>query len=90
MPETLTSTQRADLERRGVSRRGFHRMVTLLAAGSAIPCYTERALAQRAAGREILPGTVKIDANENPMGPCAEAARRCGTSSRTAGATSTT
>ena len=75
MPETLTSDQRADLERRGVSRRGFHRMVTLLAAGSAIPCYTERALAQRAAGREILPGTVKIDANENPMGPCAEAAQ---------------
>ena len=47
----------------------------MLAAGSALPCYTERALAQRAMGGELPAGTVKIDANENPMGPCAEAAQ---------------
>jgi len=74
MSLTLTSEQRADFARRGVSRRGFHQIAAMLAAGSAFPLFTERALAQRATDRVLEPGTVKIDANENPMGPIPEAA----------------
>src|ERR1035438_1749465 len=61
MPLTLTSEQRADFARRGVSRRGFHQIAAMLAAGSAFPLFTERALAQRATDRSLAPGTVKID-----------------------------
>jgi histidinol-phosphate aminotransferase len=74
MPENFTSNQKADFAKRGFSRRDFHRMATLLAAGGALPFYNEHALAQRAAGGVTPPDVVKIDANENPMGPCAEAA----------------
>jgi len=58
----------------GISRRGFHRFASLLAAGAALPFYNERALAQLSMVRNIPPDAVKINANENPMGPCAEAA----------------
>lgn len=75
MPEILSSQLEVGFVNRGFSRRGFHKMATLLAAGGALPFYNERALAQRAAmARVIPPDAVKIDANENPMGPCAEAA----------------
>ena len=74
MPQILSADQKADFVKRGFSRRGFHRIATLLATGGVLPFYNEQALAQRAIGRAMPPDAVKIDSNENPMGPCAEAA----------------
>ena len=59
---------------RAFSRRSFHRFASLLAAGAALPFYNERALAQLSMLKNMPPDAVKINANENPMGPCAEAA----------------
>ena len=45
-----------------------------LTAGAALPFYNEAALAQGlSAVRDLPPDAVKINANENPMGPCPEA-----------------
>jgi histidinol-phosphate aminotransferase len=74
MLEILTQEHKADFATRGFSRRRFHRMATLLAAGSALPFYNEQALAQRADRPPIPADAVRINANENPMGPCPEAA----------------
>src|SRR4029434_2342846 len=57
-----------------VSRRAFNRMVALLAAGATLPFYNENALAQLSKTGPIPPDAVKINANENPLGPCPEAA----------------
>jgi len=57
-----------------ISRRAFNRMATLLAAGATLPFYNESALAQLSKTGPIPPGAVKINANENPLGPCPEAA----------------
>jgi histidinol-phosphate aminotransferase len=73
MRDLLTREQESDLVSRGFSRRDFHRMATLL-AGGALPFFHEQALAQRSRGTADLADAVMIDANENPMGPCAEAA----------------
>ena len=56
------------------SRRNFHKMASFLAAGAALPFYNERALAQLSMVRNLPADAVKINANENPMGPCPEAA----------------
>lgn len=74
MTSTLSSEQAADLLRRGFSRRTFGRIATMLTAGAALPFYNEPALAQlsKQVG-PIPPDAVKIDANENPLGPCSEA-----------------
>src|SRR5277367_2378195 len=45
----------------------------MLAAGSAAPFTGEFALAQIADNRKVPAGAVKIDNNENPLGPCKEA-----------------
>ncbi|HEY1862007.1 MAG TPA: pyridoxal phosphate-dependent aminotransferase [Gemmataceae bacterium] len=61
------------LERRarGLSRRDFGRMVALLAAGGSLPFYNETALAQDIkALSNIPPDAVRLNTNENPMGPC--------------------
>src|SRR5260370_27574691 len=61
--------------KRGFSRRNFGRIATMLTAGATLPFYNEPALAQLSMAKgPIPPDAVKIDANENPMGPCAEAA----------------
>ena len=73
MRDLLTGEQKSDLTNRGFSRRDFHRMAALL-AGGALPFFHEQALAQRARGTAVVADAVKIDSNENPMGPCAEAA----------------
>src|SRR5258708_1441556 len=71
--------QEKDFRSRGFSRRSFHRALTLLAAGSALPFYNEQSLAaaalpQRGMGRAAMPAdAVRISSNENPMGPCKEA-----------------
>ena len=69
LPQLLMDTS-ANLS---LSRRGFHRFASLLMAGAALPFYNERALAQLSVVRNLPPDAVKINANENPMGPCAEA-----------------
>src|SRR5579884_3003855 len=74
MPSALTAQQRADFLRRGFSRRSFGKITSLLAAGAALPFYNEPALAQLSMLRDIPPDAVKINANENPMGPCPQAA----------------
>jgi histidinol-phosphate aminotransferase len=56
------------------SRRTLGRLAAYFAAGAALPLSGEQLFAQLSA----LPGgvpsdAVKLDANENPMGPCAEA-----------------
>jgi histidinol-phosphate aminotransferase len=57
-----------------VSRRSFNRMAALLAAGASLPFYNETTLAQLSRSGPIPPDAVKINANENPLGPCPEAA----------------
>lgn len=74
LTERLTPQQRRDFAERGFSRRNFHKIASLLAAGATLPFYNERALAQLSMVRHLPPDAVKINANENPMGPCPEAA----------------
>ena len=69
-----TLQPQGDLASRGYSRRSFHKLASMLAAGAALPFYNERALAQLSMVRGIPADAVKINANENPMGPCPEAA----------------
>ncbi len=58
---------------RGLSRRDFQRIAGLLAAGAALPFINEPVLAQLSQTGPIPPDAVKINANENPLGPCPEA-----------------
>lgn len=74
MPAILSAEQKADFLRRGFSRRSFGRLATVLTAGATLPFYNEQALAQLSLIRNMPPDAVKINANENPMGPCPEAA----------------
>jgi histidinol-phosphate aminotransferase len=74
MSSVLSAEQQADFLRRGFSRRNFGRLATVLTAGAALPFYNEPALAQLSMVRNMPADAVKINANENPMGPCAEAA----------------
>src|SRR5262245_14512654 len=58
----------------GLTRRDFGRAAALLAAGAALPFYNEAALAQDIkALANIPPDSVRLNANENPLGPCPEA-----------------
>lgn len=61
---------------RQLSRRSFGRMAALVAAGASLPFYGEAnlAFAQLSKTGPIPPDAVKINANENPLGPCPEAA----------------
>ena len=74
MNDPFSPEQRRDLARRGFTRRDFGRLAALLTAGAALPFYNEAAMAQ---GLSLMPNlppdTVRINANENPMGPCPEA-----------------
>ncbi len=72
----MTSPQLSDRCSSGssISRRSFSRMATLLAAGASLPFYNESALAQLSKSGPIPTDAVKINANENPLGPCPEAA----------------
>lgn len=71
----LTPGQQQDFLQRGFSRRHFGRIATMLTAGATLPFYNEPALAQMSqrAG-PIPPNAIRLNNNENPMGPCAEAA----------------
>ena len=75
MNDLFSPESRRDLIRRGFSRRDFGRLAALLTAGASLPFYNEAALAQGLSALPNLPpDAVKINANENPMGPCPEAA----------------
>jgi len=74
MPAVLNADQKVDLLRRGFTRRNFGRIASVITAGAALPFYNEPALAQLSRVRNIPEDAVKIDANENPLGPCPEAA----------------
>jgi histidinol-phosphate aminotransferase len=73
MDAVLTDHQKKDLLSRGFSRRTFGRIAAVIAGAGALPFYNEPALAQLSAVRNMPPDAVKINANENPLGPCAEA-----------------
>lgn len=68
----MTSPQRAE---QTLSRRSFGRMAALITAGAALPFYGEAnlAMAQLSKTGPIPADAVKINANENPLGPCPEA-----------------
>jgi len=75
MPQALAIHEQAELLRRGFSRRAFGRLARLVTAGATLPFYNEPALAQYSMiPGGIPPDAVKINANENPLGPCPEAA----------------
>jgi histidinol-phosphate aminotransferase len=70
----FSNAQERDFLKRGFSRRDLGRIAAMITAGAALPFYNEPALAQLSAVRGPLPAdAVKIDANENPLGPCPEA-----------------
>jgi histidinol-phosphate/aromatic aminotransferase/cobyric acid decarboxylase-like protein len=71
---TLTAEEKINFARRGFSRRNFGKLAALLGAGAALPFYNEPALAQLSKVENVPPDAVMINANENPLGPCAEAA----------------
>jgi len=60
-----------------LSRRNFFGLAAAATAAVAVPILTEPQLAlaqrRRMMMREIPPGAVRIDANENPLGPCSGA-----------------
>lgn len=74
MIASIREEQQRDFQRRGFSRRDFTRISLLLGAAAALPFYNEHALAQLSNLGEMPPDAVILNANENPMGPCAEAA----------------
>jgi histidinol-phosphate aminotransferase len=73
MLERLADAAENSLLERGFSRRQLGRIAAVLTAGASLPFYNESALAQRAVRAEIPPDAVRINSNENPLGPCPEA-----------------
>ncbi len=73
--KTLTTQMERDFADRGVSRRNFGRIAAMISAGATLPFLTEPGLAQLSAIRGKIPDdAVMINSNENPLGPCPEAA----------------
>jgi histidinol-phosphate aminotransferase len=70
---TLTSQDMKEFLQRGFTRRNFGQIATMIAGASALPFYNEPALAQLSRVADVPPDAVMINANENPLGPCAEA-----------------
>ncbi len=73
MKTILSGEIRRDLEQRGFSRRSFGRIAAMITAGASLPFYNEPALAQLSKIENAPADAVMINANENPLGPCAEA-----------------
>lgn len=75
MTSPLSAELKRDFLNRGFSRRSFGRLAALMTAGATLPFYNEPAMAQLSMLNGPMPAdAVKINANENPMGPCPEAA----------------
>lgn len=71
MRERSQSDIRTELLARGFSRRDLLRWSALLTTGASLPFFNEAALAQDIRAIGTIPvDAVKINANENPMGPC--------------------
>ena len=69
----LSEEHKRDLLKRGFTRRSFGRAATLMGAAASLPFYSEPAMAQLSMIGPMPPDAVKINANENPLGPCTEA-----------------
>lgn len=73
---SCSPNQTDSLLKRGFSRRDIGRIASLLTAGAAMPFYNEFSMAQAAAPqrgrRGNDPDAVRIDQNENPLGPSQE------------------
>jgi histidinol-phosphate/aromatic aminotransferase/cobyric acid decarboxylase-like protein len=67
-----TAVEQSFLER-GFSRRDFGRIALLAGAGATMPFFGEAALAQLSQVKDMPADAVKINANENPLGPAPEA-----------------
>jgi histidinol-phosphate aminotransferase len=75
MRDLISREQRREFMSRGFTRRDFARLAAFMSAGAALPFYNEAALAQGLSAMPRMPAdAVRINANENPMGPCPEAA----------------
>lgn len=58
----------------GLTRREFARLTAFLAAGASLPFHNEHTLAQDLRTiAQIPPDAIRLNANENPYGPCQEA-----------------
>ncbi|MGI8989025.1 MAG: pyridoxal phosphate-dependent aminotransferase [Bryobacteraceae bacterium] len=73
MTNVLMTDEKRDLLNRGFSRRSLGRFAAMLTAGAALPFYNESAMAQLSMIGPIPADAVKINANENPLGPCPQA-----------------
>jgi len=74
MSNIITLEEQHELLKRGFSRRALGRFATLLTAGATLPFYNEAAMAQLSQVGNVPADAVRINANENPLGPCKEAA----------------
>ena len=72
--QVFTLEQKQEFIARGFTRRNFARLATMMTAGATLPFFNEPALAQLSMVKDMPPDAVKINANENPLGPCPEAA----------------
>ncbi len=70
----INSEVEQDLLKRGFNRRNFGRISALIAGGAALPFYNEAAMAQLSMRSDVPADAIRINANENPLGPCPEAA----------------
>ncbi len=73
MSPTLPADVQRDFLERGFTRRQFGRIAALLGAGASLPFWNEAALAQLSQVKDMPADAVKINANENPLGPAPEA-----------------
>jgi histidinol-phosphate aminotransferase len=73
MKRHLPGAMQQDFLQRGFSRRDFGKIATLMGAGATLSFYNEAALAQLSQVRDMPADAVKINANENPLGPAPEA-----------------
>ena len=73
MTLSLPQQHEQDFLKRGFSRRHFAKIAALMGAGATLPFYNEAALAQLSQIKDMPADAVKINANENPLGPAPEA-----------------
>jgi histidinol-phosphate aminotransferase len=74
MGKHFTQSRDSEVLHSRFTRRSLARFAALFTAGASLPFYNEAALAQLSMTGPIPPGAVKINANENPLGPAPEAA----------------
>src|SRR5271170_3646661 len=73
MQHILGPERESELLARGFSRRDFFKVTSLMGAAASLPFYGEAALAQLSQVGGMPADSVRINANENPLGPCPEA-----------------